>query len=83
LWFLISDRNQNRVDLAAAQVSTAIAELAQEQAAETARIHRAHLTCAADQARQFDAIRNDFQSMEGCDAPLSPWLRATADRLWG
>jgi HK97 family phage major capsid protein len=47
-----------------------------------ARVHRAHLARAADQARQFDAIRNDLQTMEGRDAPLSPLLRATAERLF-
>ena len=82
LWFLISDRNQLRVDLVAARITIATAKLAQEQAEQAARVHRAHLARAADQARQFDTIRNDLQTLEGRDAPLSPLLRATADRLW-
>lgn len=83
LWTLISDRNQLRIDLSAARITIATAKLAQEQAEQAARVHRAHLARAADQARQFDVIRNDLQLLEGRDAPLSPLLSATADRLFG
>lgn len=76
------DRAQLRTDLAAVKkdLSSAKAELA--QAAETAQIHRAHLDRAANEARQWQAISNDLQQMGGRDAPLSPLLAATADRLF-
>jgi len=82
LWFLISDRNQLRVDLTAARIEIATAQVARKQAMRAALVHRDYLARAADQARQFDAIRNDLQILEGRNAPLSPLLRATAERLW-
>ena len=84
LWLvnLVQDRTRLQGELAVAQISIATAKVAQEQAEEATRVHRAHLARAADQARQFDAIRNDLQTLEGRNAPLSPLLRATADRLW-
>ena len=85
IWWLVSlvqERTQLLGDLAAAKIEIGIAEVAQQEALETARVHRAHLARAADQARQFDAIRNDLQTLEGRNAPLSPLLRATAERLW-
>jgi len=85
VWWLVDlaqDRTRLQGQLAAAKVEVATARVAQEQAIETARIHRAHLKRAADQARQWDAIRNDLLEMEGRNAPLSPLLRAAAERLW-
>jgi len=79
---LVQDRTHLRGELAAARIEIATAQVAQEQAEEASRVHRAHLARAADQVRQFDVIRNDLQIMEGRNAPLSPLLRATADRLW-
>ncbi|WIY25107.1 hypothetical protein [Parasedimentitalea psychrophila] len=79
---LVQDRTQLQADLVAVKIEVATARVAQQQALDVARFHRAHLARAADQARQFDAIRNDLQEMEGRDAPLSPLLRATAERLW-
>lgn len=76
------DRAQLRADLAAAEDEIAAKSAALERAAETARIHRAHLDRAADEARRWDAISNELQLMEGRDAPLSPLLAATADRLF-
>ena len=79
---LVQDRTQLQGELAAANIKVVTAQVAEQQALESARVHRAHLARAADQARQFDLIRNDLQKMEGRDAPLSPLLRATAERLW-
>ena len=85
VWFIgdaFNDRSRLRAELAAARSDLATARATLEQAAETARIHRAHLTRAADEARGWVAISNDLQSMEGRHAPLSPLLAATADRLF-
>ena len=79
---LVQDRTQLQGDLAAAKIKVVTAQVAEQQALESARVHRAHLARAADQARQFDIIRNELQEMEGRNAPLSPLLRATAERLW-
>jgi hypothetical protein len=85
IWWLVNlvqERTQLQGELAAAKIEISTAKVAQEQAEEATRVHRAHLARAADQARQFDAIRNDLQTMEGRDAPLSPLLRATVEQLW-
>ncbi|MEP0155209.1 hypothetical protein [Pseudophaeobacter sp.] len=85
VWFVgdaFNDRTRLRGELAAVQSDLATAQATLEQAAETARIHRAHLDRAADEARAWVALSNDLQSMEGRDAPLSPLLSATADRLF-
>ncbi|OED46370.1 hypothetical protein AB838_20400 [Rhodobacteraceae bacterium (ex Bugula neritina AB1)] len=77
------ERVQLRSDLEAAQSDLREARAELLQAAETARIHRAHLARAADRAREWDALSNDLEMMEGRDAPLSPLLSATAERLYG
>ncbi|MCD9148529.1 hypothetical protein [Pseudophaeobacter flagellatus] len=76
------DRARLRADLAATRSDLTRAQATLQQAAETARIHRAHLDRAADEARQWSALSNDLQQMEGRDAPLSPLLAATAQRLF-
>ncbi|MEP1494398.1 hypothetical protein [Pseudophaeobacter sp.] len=85
VWFIgdaFNDRTRLRGELAAVQSDLATAQASLQQAAETARIHRAHLDRAADEARQWSALSNDLQNMEGRDAPLSPLLAATAGRLF-
>jgi len=79
---LVQDRTQLQGELAAARIEIATAQVARKQAMRAALVHRDYLARAADKARQFDAIRNDLQILEGRNAPLSPLLRATADRLW-
>jgi hypothetical protein len=76
------DRARLRADLAATRSDLATAQASLHQAAETARIHRAHLDRAADEARAWVALSDDLQNMEGRDAPLSPLLGATAQRLF-
>ncbi|MEQ3671054.1 hypothetical protein [Pseudophaeobacter sp.] len=85
VWFVgdaFNDRARLRGELAAVQSDLAAAQATLEQAAETARIHRDHLSRAAKEARAWVALSNDLQQMEGRDAPLSPLLSATADRLF-
>ena len=77
-----NDRTLLRSELAALRSDLAAAQATLEQAAETARIHRAHLGRAAEAARSWVALSNDLQQMEGRDAPLSPLLVATAERLF-
>ncbi|WP_375698589.1 hypothetical protein [Pseudophaeobacter sp. TrK17] len=76
------DRVHLRAELAATQADLATAQASLQQAAETARIHRAHLARAADEARAWVALSNELQNMEGRNAPLSPLLAATAGRLF-
>lgn len=86
VWFVtdaVRDRAQLRADLLAVQQDLGTARAQLLQAAETAQIHRAHLDRAADEARAWTALSNDLQNMEGRNAPLSPLLAATADRLFG
>lgn len=78
-----NDRTRLRGELAAVRSDLAAAQATLEQAAETARIHRAHLDRAAEDARTWVALSNDLQQLEGRDAPLSSLLGATAQRLYG
>ena len=85
VWFVgdaINDRTRLRDELAATRFELAKAQASLELAAETARIHRAHLDRAAEEARGWAALSNELQLMEGRNAPLSPLLSATADRLF-
>lgn len=79
---LVADREalQAELTLVRADRDQAIANLA--QAEEAARVHRAHLARAAERARQWDALSRELQAMEGRNAPLSPLLRAAAERLY-
>lgn len=85
VWWLVdvvSDRTRLRGELEAERRALSAAEAVIEQAEEAARVHRAHLARAADEARRWDALSRDLQQMEGRNAPLSPLLRATAERLY-
>ena len=77
------DRAHQRVELQAVRKELAVMHAELARAEEAARVHREHLKRTADDARRFQTITNDLQTMEGRDAPLSPLLAATADRLFG
>lgn len=72
-----------RAEAAEVRADLNIAKATIAQAEEAARVHRAYLDRAEEDARKWDAIENEFQNMEGGDAPLSPYLRAASERLWG
>lgn len=72
----VADADHLRTELSASKAALA-------QAAEAAAVHRAYLAKAQDEARKWADIENEFRDMEGRDAPLSPLLRAAAERLWG
>ncbi|MEP2717654.1 hypothetical protein [Pseudophaeobacter sp.] len=86
LWWLldlITDRQQLRRALATQQLQLRTAEQRLQQAAQAARIHRAHLARAAEEARHGAQLSHELDQLEGRDAPLSPVLRHTAERLFG
>ncbi|MBY6138514.1 hypothetical protein KUV26_03620 [Leisingera daeponensis] len=86
VWWLVqltADRETLRAELAAVHDDLGRANANLARANEAARVHRAHLARAAEQAWRWDALARDLQSMEGRDAPLSPFLRAAAERLYG
>lgn len=82
LIWLVRDYANDKAALKLERAARIAAEASLERAEEAAAVHRAHLARAADQERQVQEIRNELQQMEGRDAPLSPLLRATAERLW-
>ena len=85
VWFVtdaVRDRSQLRADLATMQQDLTTARAQLQQAAEIAQVHRAHLDRAANEARHWRVLSNDLERMEGRNAPLSPLLAATADRLF-
>jgi len=82
LWWLSARNDALTAQVASLRVSVASAQHALEQAETAAAVHRAYLARAEADAERWRAIQNDLQSMEGRDAPLSPLLRATAERLF-
>ena len=79
---LVADRTRLTADLNVTQQRLRVALTALERAEQTARIHRAHLDRAAAEARHWSSISNDLQQREGQNAPLSPLLGYTAERLY-
>ncbi|WP_321831295.1 hypothetical protein [Thalassovita sp.] len=82
LWWLSARNDALTAEVAALRVSVASAQHALEQAETAAAVHRAYLARAEADAERWRAVQNDLQSMEGRDAPLSPLLRTTAQRLF-
>lgn len=80
--WLVRDYARDKAALRLERAARIAAEASLERAEEAAEVHRAHLARAEDQLRALQDIRNELQQMEGRDAPLSPLLRTTADRLW-
>ncbi len=56
---------------------------ARAQSDEAAAVLRAHFARIADEDAKWRDLDADLRKMEGRDAPLSPLLRTTAERLWG
>eukprot|EP00919_Chromeraceae_sp_WS-2016_P061705 GHVR01146273.1.p1 GENE.GHVR01146273.1~~GHVR01146273.1.p1 ORF type:complete len:112 (-),score=26.93 GHVR01146273.1:411-746(-) len=85
LWLIdvLSDRARLRAELVQTQAHLTQAQAALERAADVARIHRAHLSRAATETRRWSDLFTDLQLMEGRNAPLSPLLDTTAERLFG
>lgn len=63
-------------------VSLVSARQALNQATEAAAVHRVYLDQQEAEARRWQQLANDLQSMGGRDAPLSDLLGATAERLY-
>jgi len=82
LWWLSARNNALTSQVASLRVSVASAQHALKQAETAAAVHRAYLARAEVDAERWRAVQNDLQSMEGRDAPLSPLLRTTAERLF-
>lgn len=82
LWWLSARNNALTSQVASLRVSVVSAQHALKQAETAAAVHRAYLARAEADAERWRAVQNDLQSMEGRDAPLSPLLRTTAERLF-
>lgn len=85
-WYLrgvFADRAALRVEVKAEQAARRAAESALARAAEAAEIHRAHIARMEEDAAAWRGLLDDFQQMEGADAPLSPFLRAASGRVLG
>jgi|GEM_PF-4239166 len=79
---LAHEKKRLIVELSQLQGQLSMAQGELERAQETARVHRAHLSRAAQERRHWSLIINDVQLQEGQDAPLSPLLSFTAERLY-
>jgi hypothetical protein len=83
LWWMTGQRDAALDDAARLKTELATATLFIENARAAAIVHRAHIDRLAREAAETTALLNDLETLEGQDAPLSPLLDATADRLWG
>lgn len=81
LWFLIGQRDEARAEAEEWKRRHIVAEARLDQVEEAARVHRAHLDRVEAEAARWREIAEDLQSLEGTDAPLSPYLRAVLDRV--
>lgn len=81
LWLVTNQRDAARTEAAdwRQRHGVALARLAQVE--EAARVHRAHLDRIEAEAARWRQIAEELQSLEGADAPLSPYLRAVLDRV--
>lgn len=77
------ERRQLQAELAASKLQLRQAEAALAQQHRIQRLLQFHLTCEAASGRRWSELSEELQSMEGQDAPLSPLLSATAERLYG
>ncbi len=72
-----------RGELQILQTELSAERAARAQSDEAAAVLRAHFARIADEDAKWRDLDADLRKMEGRDAPLSPLLRATAERLWG
>lgn len=82
LWWQVQRNDTLAAEMTALRLSVASARAALDQAQTSAAVHRAHLERAEAEIDAWRDIENDLRSLEGHDAPLSPFLRAAADRLY-
>lgn len=81
LWVVSGQRDRARAEAAEWRARHAVAEARLAQVEEAARVHRAHLERMEREAAKWRQIAEELQSLEGADAPLSPYLRAVLDRV--
>jgi hypothetical protein len=71
-----------RAELELVRSDLNVAQAAIAQAAEAARVHRVYLDRAAQRDQEWAKLEAELRSLDGRDAPLSPFLRSAAERLW-
>ena len=72
-------RQKLRAIAAEDALASAQAQLAQVEKARA--VHQEHIAIMARQQAAYEAMVTEFETMEGADAPLSPYLRALDQRL--
>lgn len=80
---VVNQRDALELRLRDARIELASKDETLRQMEDAARVHRVYLDrFEAEQARWAE-IERELKSMEGRDAPLSPLLQSTAERLYG
>lgn len=74
-----SNNMRHRAEAAEASLASATARL--EQAAKADAVHRQHIAVMERQQAAYEALVEEFDHMEGGDAPLSDYLRAVDGKL--
>jgi hypothetical protein len=81
LWLVMGQRDRARAEAADWKRAHAVATARLEQVEDANRVHRAHIARMEAEAARWRAVAEELQSLEGADAPLSPYLRAVLDRV--
>ena len=74
-----SNNLRDRAKEAEASLASANARL--EQAAKADAVHRQHIAVMERQQAAYESLVEEFDHMEGGDAPLSDYLRAVDGKL--
>jgi multidrug efflux pump subunit AcrA (membrane-fusion protein) len=82
LWWVMGQRDSARADAARLQMDLSTARQQIELAAQTAGIHRAHISRMAKEQGRLTLLLTDLETMEGRDAPVSDYLDAAGRKLW-
>lgn len=81
LWLVVGQRDAARAEAAEWQRRHAVAAARLAQVEDAVRIQREHIARMEAEAERWRAVAEELQSLEGADAPLSPYLRAVLDRV--
>jgi hypothetical protein len=84
VWLILGAQlKEARAELAIERHGRIQAEATLDRQAQAAAVHRAHLDRMSEMDRGRIETIDFLRELEGGDAPLSDYLRASGERLWG
>jgi len=82
LWWVTGQRDEARAEAARLQRELASALVAIDVAKNAAAVHRVYVDRLTRDNREMSQLLDELQRLDGQNAPLSPLLDTTVDRLW-